>query len=111
MTQIAGPQFNCHSDYDCIINAVFPDVQCFVRMKQDPYYKAKVMPDHENFADTQRSRYGQHNAQSCKRVVLTYTECLLDGSKITFSMERQSIQITICETEIEIETLQKVGAS
>ena len=58
MTQIAGPQFNCHSDYDCIINAVFPDVQCFVRMKQDPYYKAKVMPDHENFADTQRSRYG-----------------------------------------------------
>ena len=57
MAEIAGPQFNNFADYDCIITAVFPDVQCFVRMKADPYFKEKVMPDHENFADTKRSRY------------------------------------------------------
>lgn len=25
-------------------------------MKQDPFYKEKVMADHENFADTKRSK-------------------------------------------------------
>ena len=57
MAQIAGPQFQNMSDYDCIVSAVFPDVDNFVRMKADPYFKEKVMPDHENFADTKRSRY------------------------------------------------------
>ena len=57
MSQIAGPQFDNFADYDCIVTAVFPDVDNFVRMKADPFYKEKVMPDHENFADTKRSRY------------------------------------------------------
>ena len=57
MAKIAGPQFNSFADYDCIVTATFSSVENFVRMKADPYYKEKVMPDHENFADTTRSRY------------------------------------------------------
>ena len=57
MSQIAGPQFNNFADYDCIINATFPDIQNFLDMKADPFYKERVAPDHENFADTKRSRY------------------------------------------------------
>lgn len=56
MSQIAGPQFNGVADYDCIVQATFRDIEDFVRMKADPYYKEKVAPDHENFADTKRSK-------------------------------------------------------
>lgn len=56
MSQIAGPQFANMADYDCIVSACFNDIDDFVRMKADPYYKEKVMPDHENFADTKRSK-------------------------------------------------------
>jgi len=56
MAKIAGPQFEAFTDYDSIIQVDFPDVENFVRMKQDPVYVEKVMPDHENFADTKRSR-------------------------------------------------------
>lgn len=56
MAKIAGPQFESFADYDCFVQAVFADVEDFVRMKQDPYYLEVVVPDHEVFADTHRSR-------------------------------------------------------
>lgn len=56
MAKITGPQFNGNADFDCLVNIVFRDIEDFVRMKEDPYYIEKVMPDHENFADTKRSR-------------------------------------------------------
>ncbi|KAG6989879.1 hypothetical protein G7Y79_00062g093570 [Physcia stellaris] len=55
MAKIAGPQFDNHADYDCFVQAIFKDVEDFVRMKADPYYREVVAPDHENFADTTRS--------------------------------------------------------
>ena len=57
MSQLFGPQFANVADYDCIIQVVFRDIKDFVRMKADPFFLEKVMPDHENFADTKRSRY------------------------------------------------------
>lgn len=57
MTKIAGPQFDNHADYDSLVQAVFKDVEDFVRMKADPFFIEVVGPDHENFADTTRSRY------------------------------------------------------
>ena len=56
MSQLVGPQFNSGADYDCIVQCRFRDVQDFVRMKKDPFYIENVMPDHERFADTKRSR-------------------------------------------------------
>ena len=57
MAKIAGPQFNNHAGFDCFVQAIFTDVEDFVRMKADPYWREVVAPDHENFADTTRSRY------------------------------------------------------
>lgn len=57
MESITGPQFNGNADYDCLVTIVFRDIEDFVRMKADPYYIEHVMPDHEKFADTKRSRY------------------------------------------------------
>ena len=57
MARIAGPQFDNHAQYDCFVQAVFKDVEDFVRMKADPYYRDVVALDHEKFADTTRSRY------------------------------------------------------
>ena len=57
MTKIAGPQFDNHAEYDSFVQAVFLDVEDFVRMKADPMWREVVAPDHENFADTMRSRY------------------------------------------------------
>ncbi|KAF2686476.1 hypothetical protein K458DRAFT_334211 [Lentithecium fluviatile CBS 122367] len=56
MEKLFDPQFANVADYDCIVQATFPDVDCFVRMKADPEYIAKCIPDHENFADTKRSK-------------------------------------------------------
>lgn len=57
MARIAGPQFDNHADYDCFVQAIFKDVEDFVRMKADPYWREVVAPDHEKFADMARSRY------------------------------------------------------
>jgi hypothetical protein len=56
MDQIMGPQFNGTADYDCIVQAIFRDIADFVAMKKDPFFMEKVTPDHENFADTKRSK-------------------------------------------------------
>ena len=92
MARIAGPQFNNFADYDCIITAIFPDVENFVRMKADPYYKEKVAPDHENFADTKRSRYGAYALPSCEYIKLMHAACPLDGLRITFAMGERQIR-------------------
>lgn len=92
MTQIAGPQFNNFADYDCIVTAVFPDVQNFVRMKADPFFIQRVMPDHENFADTKRSRYGGIGISVTRLFELMHLGCLLDGLRITLWTERQLVR-------------------
>ncbi|KAI5270945.1 hypothetical protein E4T47_05734 [Aureobasidium subglaciale] len=56
MDQIFDPQFANVADYDCIIQATFKSVDDFVRFKADPEYLRIIAPDHENFADTKRSR-------------------------------------------------------
>lgn len=57
MALVAGPQFANTADYDAIIQIMFNDVDDFVRMKADPYFQERATPDHEQFADTKRSRY------------------------------------------------------
>ena len=39
------------ADYDCFIHIVFKDVQDFINVKNDLYYKQVVVPDHGKFAD------------------------------------------------------------
>lgn len=56
MNQLVGPQFEGVADYDCFVQVVFRDVKDFVAMKKDPFYIQEIMPDHERFADTKRSR-------------------------------------------------------
>lgn len=56
MKQLVGPQFEGSADYDCIVQCAFRDVGDFVSMKKDPLYLEQVMPDHERFADTKRSK-------------------------------------------------------
>ena len=51
MKQLVGPQFSGVADYDCIVQATFRDIKDFVAMKADLFFKDKVAPDHENFAD------------------------------------------------------------
>ncbi|KAF1970610.1 hypothetical protein BU23DRAFT_556570 [Bimuria novae-zelandiae CBS 107.79] len=72
MAKIAGPQFEAFADYDSFVQAVFEDVECFVRMKADPYFIEVVGPDHENFADTKRSRHS----------VGWLEDCVLDGKAV-----------------------------
>ncbi|KAI0008777.1 EthD domain-containing protein [Xylariaceae sp. FL0662B] len=56
MQQLYDPQFANVAPYDCVIQIVFPSIECFVRMKADPYFQQTVGPDHENFADTKKSQ-------------------------------------------------------
>ena len=56
MKLIAGPQFANFADYDAIVQVVFEQVEDFARMKADPFYQKHIVPDHEAFADTKRSK-------------------------------------------------------
>lgn len=44
------------ADYDCFSQVVFKDLEGYKAMKEDPFYKEHLMNDHENFADTRRSK-------------------------------------------------------
>jgi hypothetical protein len=55
MAELFDPQFANVVDYDCFSQAVFRDIDDYKRMKQDPWYKAHLVGDHENFADTKKS--------------------------------------------------------
>ncbi|KAF1811961.1 hypothetical protein P152DRAFT_398042, partial [Eremomyces bilateralis CBS 781.70] len=56
MAKLYDPQFSNIADYDVIVQIVFKDIEDFVRMKADPIFMKNVTPDHENFADTKRSK-------------------------------------------------------
>ncbi|GJC87419.1 dehydratase aurZ [Colletotrichum liriopes] len=47
--------FSKLSEYDCIVQFVFKDIDDFKRMKSDARFLQKVAPDHVHFADTSRS--------------------------------------------------------
>ena len=56
MQQIFGPLYDSNlAPYDCIIQIAFNSPQDFINVKNDPHYKQVVMPDHVNFADTERT--------------------------------------------------------
>ncbi|KAM3082115.1 hypothetical protein ACMFMG_004564 [Clarireedia jacksonii] len=56
MGEIFDPQFSNVTDYDCIVQIQFRDIKQFVALKSDPEYKKFIFADHENFADTKRSK-------------------------------------------------------
>lgn len=56
MGQLYDPQFANLATYDAVVSIVIPSIDCFVRMKADPYFRNSVGPDHERFADTKRSQ-------------------------------------------------------
>ena len=54
VAQLFDPQPVNQADFDVIIQIMFDDPQDFVRLKSDPTYREKILPDHHNFADTTR---------------------------------------------------------
>ena len=55
MTQVYDRQMSNVADYDCFSQVVFESLEHYKKMKEDPWYKAHLFNDHENFADTKRS--------------------------------------------------------
>lgn len=55
MPQLFDPQMTRIADFDCFSQVVFKDIEDYKRMKQDPWYKAHLVDDHEKFAYTKRS--------------------------------------------------------
>lgn len=43
------------ADYDAFIYIVSKDVQDFINVANDPHYQQVVVPDHQNFADHERT--------------------------------------------------------
>jgi hypothetical protein len=56
MAQLYDAQFANIAMYDCCVQIVVPNIECFVRMKADPFFKNHVGKDHEKFADTCKSQ-------------------------------------------------------
>ncbi|KAG8160847.1 hypothetical protein KVR01_009111 [Diaporthe batatas] len=43
-------------DYDTVISMITPNIECIEKMRQDPDFLVKFIPDHFNFADMTQSR-------------------------------------------------------
>ena len=56
MTKIYDRQMSNIADFDCFSQVVFHSVEHYKLMKEDPWYKKHLFNDHENFADTARSK-------------------------------------------------------
>ena len=55
-TQLFDPQMTNMADFDCFSQVVFKSLDDYKRMKEDPWYKEKLMGDHEKFANTKTSK-------------------------------------------------------
>jgi len=56
MAQLYDSQMANVADYDCFSQVVFKNIEDYKKMKEDPWYKQHLVGDHENFADTRRSK-------------------------------------------------------
>ncbi|KAL5002082.1 EthD domain-containing protein [Aspergillus recurvatus] len=56
MYEIMDPQMANIADYDCFSQVVFRNFEDYKKIKDDPWYKEHLVGDHENFADTRRSK-------------------------------------------------------
>ncbi|KAI0200587.1 EthD domain-containing protein [Astrocystis sublimbata] len=54
MAQVMDEQFLQGTSYDMITQIQFKDIQSFVNFRNDPFYKDKVVPDHDVFTDPDR---------------------------------------------------------
>ena len=43
------------ADYDTLIHIIFREAKDLINLRSDPHYKRVVMPDHENFADQEKT--------------------------------------------------------
>lgn len=57
MSQLFDPQICNVADYDCFSQVVFESLEHYKAMKEDPWYKNHLVGDHEQFADTKKSKY------------------------------------------------------
>lgn len=72
MQQLYDAQFANIAPHDSCVQIVFPSIECFVRMKADPYFQQTVGPDHEKFADTSKSQM----------MVGWFTPLMADGKRL-----------------------------
>jgi hypothetical protein len=56
MSQLYDHQMANVADFDCFSQVIFESLEDYKNMKQDPWYKQHLVGDHENFADTKKSR-------------------------------------------------------
>ncbi|KAL7941083.1 EthD domain-containing protein [Trichoderma barbatum] len=56
MAKLFDAQFSNVADYDSIVQVRFSNIEQFMALKEDPEYKRVIFADHNNFADTKRSK-------------------------------------------------------
>ena len=56
MTHLFDRQMANVADYDCFSQVVFESLEHYKKMKDDSFYKEHLFGDHENFADTKKSK-------------------------------------------------------
>lgn len=62
LAQIGTPQNEGMLDYDLITQIRVPDVQRLVNLKNDPFFKEKVLADNGSFTDPKRVLYAISSA-------------------------------------------------
>lgn len=55
-------------DYDTVISMIVPNIECIEKMRQDPDFLYKFIPDHFNFADMTQSRWVSSSFPPCFQV-------------------------------------------
>lgn len=54
MSKLFDPHFVEFSDYDYVVSIILPDVETFLKLRNDPLYIERMSKDHSNFADLKK---------------------------------------------------------
>lgn len=51
LPKLSDPRYVEYSDHDFVVRIIFPSLEAFEKVKQDPFYMERIAKDHLNFAD------------------------------------------------------------
>ncbi|KAK7709601.1 hypothetical protein SLS57_008656 [Botryosphaeria dothidea] len=101
LPKLFDPRYVEYSDHDFVVRIIFPSLEAFEKVKQDPFYMERIAKDHLNFADRNKRT----------RMTLGYVHEIIHEGKVVDVEDPDTIACAVNNVELnEKGTFEKHGA-
>ncbi|KFY21346.1 hypothetical protein V493_07481 [Pseudogymnoascus sp. VKM F-4281 (FW-2241)] len=80
LPQLFDPSYVEFGDHDFIVRIIFPSIDVFLALKEDPVYRERIQMDHLNFADRKMKT----------KMNLGFVNEIIDGGKVLPVVEKSA---------------------